>query len=285
MTPPRNAFGISPPGGPSPDTTGPVDQPCLARSRFERIGAACQGRQRPGKAGFAATAWLAPAALLLAGCSGPPPAASYFPLERGHRWVYEQAIEWENATGEREALVLSTLGEEALPQGGQGWRRRSDSGVDYWLRADETGIYRVASKTDLQPEPQPDADRRYVLKAPLAVGTSWQATTTAYLLRRNADFPPEVRHSHQAVLMTYRIAALGQKLGTRAGPFDDCIRVEGSAVIKLFADPVVGFKDLPLSTTEWYCKGVGLARLERREPAHSSFLNGGTLTLELTEWQ
>lgn len=234
--------------------------------------------------GAAAAAALA-TALLLAGCSGPPPAATYFPLERGHRWVYEQASEWENATGEREPLVLTTLGEEDLPSGGRAWRRRSDSGVDYWLRADETGIYRVASKTDLQAEPAPDTERRYVLKAPLAVGSTWQAMTTAYLLRRNADFPPEIRHTHKPVLMHYRIAALGQALATRAGRFDDCIRVEGSAVIKLFADPVVGFKDLPLNTTEWYCKGVGLARLERREPAHSTFLNGGTLTLELTEWQ
>lgn len=284
MTPSRNAFGASPPGKPSPDTTGPVDRPCPARSRFKGIGAACKARQRPGHAGSAATACLA-ATCLLSSCSGPPPAASYFPLERGHRWVYEQASEWENATGEREPLVLSTLGEEALPGGGQGWRRRSDSGVDYWLRSDASGVYRVASKTDLQPEPAADPVPRYVLKTPLAVGTGWQAPTTAYLLRRNADFPPEIRHSHQPVAMHYRIAAVGQKLATRAGAFDDCLRVEGSAVIRLFADPVVGFKDLPLSTTEWYCKGVGLVRLERREPANSTFLTGGTLTLELTEWQ
>ena len=27
----------------------------------------------------------------LAACSGPPASLSYFPLEAGHRWVYEQA--------------------------------------------------------------------------------------------------------------------------------------------------------------------------------------------------
>jgi hypothetical protein len=30
---------------------------------------------------------------------------------------------------------------------------------------------------------------------------------------------------------------------------------------------------------------VGLAKLVRSEPAQSTFLTGGTLTLELTEWQ
>ena len=232
-----------------------------------------------------APAWPLLASALLAGCGGPPPSLSYFPLEAGHRWQYELASEWENNTVEREPLVLHTLGEEALESGGKAWRRRSDSGVDYWLRADETGIFRVASKTDLEPDPVPDKPTRPVLKMPLAVGTTWQAPTTTYLLRRNADFPPEIRHSHKPVLMTYRIEALGQKVITRAGTFEDCIQVTGSAVIKLFADPVVGFRDLPLNNTEWYCKGVGLVKLQRSEPAKSSFLTGGTMTLELTEWQ
>ena len=221
---------------------------------------------------------------MLAACSGPPASTSYFPLEAGHRWVYELSTEWENNTGEREALVLQTLGSESLDSG-QAWRRRSDSGIDYWLRADDSGIYRVATKTDLQEAPEPDKTPRFVLKMPLAVGTSWQATTTSYLLRRNADFPPEIRHTHKPVMMNYRIEALGQPVATRAGQFNDCIRVQGTAVMKLFADPVVGFKDLPLNTTEWYCKGVGLVKVQRAEPARSTFLAGGTMTLELIEWQ
>ena len=225
------------------------------------------------------------AAALLAGCGGPPSSLSYFPLEAGHRWAYDLSSEWENNTVEHEPLLLSALGEESMEAGGRAWRRRSDSGVDYWLRFDETGIFRVATKTDLQADPQADKPGRYVLKMPLAVGTSWQAPTTTYLLRRNADFPPEIRHSHKPVLMNYGIEALGQPVTTRAGSFADCIKVAGSAVIKLFADPVVGFRDLPLTSTEWYCKGVGLVKMQRDEPAKSTFLTGGTMTLELTEWQ
>ncbi len=103
-------------------------------------------------------------------------------------------------------------------------------------------------------------------------------------LRPGADFPPEIRHNHQPVQMTYRIDALGQAVATSAGQFNDCIRVVGSAVMRLFADPVVGYRDMPLATTEWYCKGVGLVKLQRSEPANSTFLTGGAVTLELTEW-
>jgi hypothetical protein len=223
-------------------------------------------------------------AMGLAGCGAPSPATGYFPLEQGHQWTYDQTTEWENNTLEHETIELATLGSDAF-DGGKAWRRRSASGVDYWLRSDETGIYRVASKSDLDDEPKPDAQRRYVLKAPLAVGTSWQATTTAYLLRRRQEFPPEIRHSHPSIPMTYTIAAVGQSVKTRAGEFKDCIRVQGTAQLKLFADPVVGWRDMPLATTEWYCNGVGLVRLERSEPAQSTFLTGGSLRMELVAWQ
>ena len=228
---------------------------------------------------------LAASLMLLAGCNPPPASNPYFPLDAGHRWVYDQTSEWENNTVEHEPVVLSTLGEQAMAQGGVAWQRRSDSGVDYWLRADATGVFRIASKTDLDADPVPDPTPRYVLKAPLAVGTSWQASTTTYLMRRNADFPPEIRHSHKPVLMTYRIEALGEPVATRAGQFTDCIRVQGQAVLKLFADPVTGFRDLPITSTEWYCKGVGLVKVQRFEPAKSTFLMGGVMTLELIEWQ
>jgi hypothetical protein len=220
----------------------------------------------------------------LAGCGASSPATGYFPLEKGHQWTYDQTTEWENNTLEHETIELTTLGSESL-EGSKAWRRRSASGVDYWLRSDDTGIYRVASKSDLDETPKPDAQRRYVLKAPLAVGTSWQATTTAYLLRRRQEFPPEIRHSHPSIPMTYTIAAVGQSVTTRAGEFKDCIKVQGNAQLKLFADPVVGWRDMALTTTEWYCNGVGLVRLERSEPAQSTFLTGGALRMELVAWQ
>jgi hypothetical protein len=246
-------------------------------------------------------ATLASWGLLLAGCGQPPAdTTALFPLQPGHAWTYRTLTEEENLPPERDRLVLRTLGRETLEgapglEAGPAWRRRSDSGVDYWLRSDASGIYRVASKTDLEAEPRPDglsaegqagsSPRRYVLKAPYTVGTQWQATTTSYLLKRRQDFPREVRHTHPSVVMNYVIEATGEKLSTAAGDFDDCLRVRGLASLRLFADPVAGWRDMPLTTVEWYCRGVGLVRLQRDEPAGSAFLSGGTYTMELIEWQ
>jgi hypothetical protein len=241
-------------------------------------------RQLPSGLALSFTFALAlPLTLGLSGC-GQPAGADLFPLSQGHHWAYDVKTEWENNLVEHETYEFSSHGSERLEEGGRAFRRHSASGVDYWLRADDTGIYRVASKTDLDAEPKPDAKPRYVLKFPLAVGTNWQSSTTAYLLKRNQEFPPEIKHSHPNIPMNYVIEALGEKVATRAGEFSGCVRVKGSATVKLFADPVVGWKDMPLTTLEWYCPGVGLVKLERREPANSTFLAGGTLTMELTQW-
>lgn len=245
-----------------------------------RVPALPRWRSRAG--GLRAGALLA-GALMLSACS-PAPQTALFPLEAGHRWDYDVRIEWENNTVEHEPRVITTEGRADVGDS-KAWRRRSADGVDWYLRSDDTGIYRVATKSDLEDEPQADKAPRYVLKMPLAAGTNWQNTTTAYLLRRRQEFPPEIRHTHPAIPMNYSIEAVDEAVDTRVGRFERCVRVRGRAVLKLFADPVVGWRDMPLTTTEWYCPGPGLVKLVREEPAQSTFLVGGTLTMDLTAWK
>lgn len=222
------------------------------------------------------------AVLALAACErGGPAGDSLFPLDAGHVWTYRVTTTPENGDQAREQLTMRTTGRESL-DGQPAWRRRSESGMDYWLREDASGIYRVASKSDLEAEPRPDAERRYVLRAPYTVGTSWQSTTTPYLLQRRHEFPRELRHSHPAVPMNYTIEATDEVLETGAGRFEHCLRVRGDASLRLYADAVSGWRNVPLTTLEWYCPGVGLARLERQEPPVSAFIEGGSLTMELT---
>ncbi len=232
-------------------------------------------------------ALLATVCLLLAGCTAQLPADALFPLEAGHRWTYRVSTQSGDDTSDRETLTLRTLGAEALPllDTKRAYRRRSDSGIDYWLRADETGIYRVASKTDIQAEPVLDKPLRFVLKAPYTVGTQWQATTTSYLLMRRSEFPREIRHSHPSIPMNYQIEAVDDQVETPAGKHAGCLRVKGLGSVRVYADPASGWRDLPLTTTEWYCKGVGLVKVQRDEPAQSAFLTGGTRTLELESWE
>ena len=227
--------------------------------------------------------------LMLVACGRAPAAIetdALFPLAEGHSWTYRVTTALDDGDNEprREQLTLRNRGKDSI-DGGPAWRRRSDSGVEYWLRSDDTGIYRVATKTDLDRERKVDNPRRYVLQKPYAVGTEWEASTIAYVLQRKNEVPREIRYTHKPVAMKYRIEALGEKVETPAGTFDACLRVHGEAQIRLYVDAMFAWRDIPLTTLEWYCPGVGLVRLERREPSPSKFTIGGTMTMELTAWK
>jgi hypothetical protein len=227
--------------------------------------------------------------LLAGGCSKPPAGSSLFPLEAGHEWTYDVKTEWDGGRIEHESLTLSALGEEKL-EGSTAWHRRSNLGVDYWLRVDDTGIYRVASKSEIEEEAKPDNPRRYVLKTPIMAGTGWQASTTAYLLQRPTEFPREISHTYPSIPMVYTIEAVAEKVSTEAGNFEGCVRVKGTAAVRLYVDGVTGWRDVPLTTIEWYCPGAGLVRLERNETAGStsilgSSLLGGIVTMDLVSWR
>ena len=222
---------------------------------------------------------------LLCACSRGPAGDAMFPLAEGRSWTYHVTTSFENdvATPTHENLTLRTRGVETI-EGLPAWRRRSDDGVDYWLRSDDSGVYRVASKSDVDRDPRLDGNPRYVLRKPYAVGTEWAASTTAYVLERRNEFVNKLHHTLKPVAMQYRIVAVGEKVETRAGAFDGCVRVQGRAEIKLYIDAIGRWDGVPLTTREWYCPDVGLVRLERLEPSPSKLMRGGTLTMELTSW-
>ena len=58
----------------------------------------------------------------------------------------------------------------------------------------------------------------------------------------------------------------------------------GQAELTLFTDPVRGFNKVPVTTTEWYCRGVGLVKLERVESLATMFYTGGKVVMELVEY-
>ncbi len=231
--------------------------------------------------------WASSVAIALTACDKAAAPDALFPLTAGHEWTYRVTTRSGEDPIDRETLTLRSTGEEVVPALGgiSAWHRRSDSGLDYWLKSDDTGIYRIASKSDLDPEPKPDKPHRYVLKAPYVTGTQWQAPTTAYLLMRRNEFPRELRHTHPNIPMAYVIDSVNESLDTPAGHFNRCVRVRGTATVRVYADPASGWRDMALLTTEWYCSGVGLVKLERNEPAGTAFLAGGTRTLELQSWK
>ena len=232
--------------------------------------------------------WQLPGlALCLTGLSACSPGGdkSFFPLEEGRSWTYLVTKTLDEATEPDVHTLSFTMKGPQMLDSGAAQRRHSDVGVDYYLRSDDKGVYRVGSRDALEVNPKADDPPRYVLKAPYVVGTQWQATTMPYVLQRRNEFPKEVRYTTKPIMMVYAIAALDQKIETPAGQFDGCIKVVGEAKIKLYVDAAFNWREIPLFSTEWYCPAVGLVKVERVETSPSRFMLGGSMTLDLVDFR
>ncbi len=225
------------------------------------------------------------AATTLTSCTQPKPAPDdYFPLDAGHTWTYRVTTYLDDNIAKTEALEIKARAAENMG-GDPAHRRHTSDGIDYWLRSDKTGIYRIASRNPLDRFAQADEPHRYVLQRPYQIGTQWANATTAYALQRRSEVPKEIRRTHKPFPMTYTIAAMDEKVTVPAGTFERCMRVEGKAAVRLYVDAQFAWRDIPLTTQEWYCPGVGLAKVDRIEPSPSRFMVSGRVTLELTDWE
>ena len=231
---------------------------------------------------------LVAAALLAAGCSNNAPQGdSYFPLDVGARWEYDVASDI-SGTLTHQTYITSVDRTIDYTGGDQVFVRRVDVpgtvGVEFWLRKDAQGISRIAKRTDIEEQAKLDANARTVIKLPLAKGVEWMVPTEAFIVLPKGDLGLKDLKMPK-ILMSYSVEAVDETLTVPAGTFKNCAKVVGNGNLPLYADAVTGFKDVPVQSTEWYCKGVGLVKLERKEDIVSPLWNSGKIVMELTDFR
>lgn len=215
---------------------------------------------------------------LLAACSGRDMGNEWFPLRVGDEQTLAVTYRMDEPR-EAEEWVMR-VDEPSVFQEQPVAVRHHSAGVSYYLRADDQGVRRIATRTDIDNEPTADPDPMWVLKAPYVVGTEWTTVTVPYLLQRKNEHPRDLKHTHKAQ-MTWRIEAVDDTVTLADGSeHRPCLRVVGQARLNLYTDPVNGFTDVPLISREWYCRGKGLVKLEREEKVPTGFMTGGVLRAE-----
>ena len=122
--------------------------------------------------------------------------------------------------------------------------------------------------------------RRWILRRPFQVGSNWSQDTHPYVLRRLQPYEEQLAKNIE-FKMAYQIGALNDTVEVPAGRFDDCIRVDGEALLTVYADGRTGYQDININTSEWYAPGVGLVKLVRTEPLDSHVFAGGSIVIEL----
>lgn len=219
----------------------------------------------------------------LSGCDAQPDENSLYPLEPGLRWQY--AVETQRKgrepvhTTRRMENVDRTYfaGEDGVAI------RRNENGARYYVAQREDGYYRVAVKSVARHTPIMDQPPTKILPLPAVVGAHWREPAHAYLLGRATTFISEHAPAN-TITLEYRIESDDVTVDVPAGRFDHCVLAIGEVTFHLGSS--VGFapSDVPIEQREWYCPGVGLARLERDERLTSEerFITGGRITMKLT---
>ena len=221
---------------------------------------------------------------LVAGCEKPAQEHPFFPLESGKSWTYKVDIAFDDPDAHVDSyqLTLTNRGQVEL-NGKETWRRRSDTGNEYWLRTDDQGVYRVASRGPAGKEAILDPVPRTVLPAKPSKEAKWSTTTVPYFLKRRNEWPPEFKYvdKYRSLTMNYLIEAMDEKVNTPLGEYSGCLKVKGVADLHVWVEADMTYKEVPMEQIEWYCPGVGLVQLERREPTTARFFQGGVMRMVL----
>ncbi len=229
--------------------------------------------------------------VLLAGCRSNQEADSWFPLESGREWHYQQTREWgQERTVSR--YEVRNLEPQIVPSLGDDYKdrmvfiRRTLNGTDYYIDRSEQGIQRVGKRVLIETYPQVDAFPRTIIpnSESFEDGLSWEVETQPYVLASTASHIPWNPATHR-LNMLFEIVDMDSEIETPAGVFKHCLKIQGQAKISVYADPRLGYQDVQIKQTEWYAKGVGLVKLVRDEPLSLEMYQGGSITLDLISTQ
>ncbi len=227
--------------------------------------------------------------VFLAGCDKQIPETDYFPLQEGLQWHYKVTTSLTGQRSSTKEFQISNLGPASLKGEYEGEPvsiRHTSDGTDYYILQDDTGTYRIGKRTLIEYEPRFDESLVRVIPnyEDLETGRNWSSETKPYLLYSTPGYATN-DPKNQRLNMSYELAATDEKITVTAGTFDNCIRIEGSSEISLYADPRLGTKTISITQTEWYAPGVGLIKLIRKEPLDLNMFKGGQIVFELTDFR
>lgn len=222
----------------------------------------------------------------LVACTPEPDATDYFPLDKGLSWKYRYQLITPSDKQKQGIYTVTNLGETEVNNHKVTIRRTND-GRDYYLMQKPDGIYRYASRTLFETDPVIDDPMRMVLPLPYFDDAErrWSSTTTSYVIHMVSASTITSANTIKDFMMSYQIVSRNETVSVPAGKFENCLLVEGDATLTMFADPLIGYQDIPIKTREWYAPGVGLVKLERTEPLDTRVFKGGKYLIELKSLQ
>ena len=209
---------------------------------------------------------------------------SYFPLEKGWRWVYRIDLRTMDGSSHKKYTV-ENLGRTALEAQAVSARRTGD-GTTYYYRKDANSVFRVG-------EALPDEPTR-LYPTPIIVlpttatlsSASWsKSESTVALQRAGSPKADALRKITVQLQMHYVIQSVDDDVVVPAGHFEHCLRVRGTGATEQDIGSHAGPTTIRAVSTEWFARGVGLIRAERVETTNSMIIPTGDFRMELEEFR
>lgn len=226
---------------------------------------------------------LAVAALpSLSGCSAGDTADSLYPLDPGLQWEYRLEMQPKGMAATTIIRQMENVSRERFAGVDDVAIRRNNHGTRYYLARRDDGFYRVAVKSVVRHTPIMDQPPTKILPLPATPGTKWSEPAHTYMLGRAKQFLAKEKPAI-AITLNYRVEATGVEVDVPAGNFRDCVLAVGEATFQLQQGAGLAPATVPIVQREWYCPGVGLAKLVRDEklPDGERAVNGGSLQMVL----
>ena len=110
----------------------------------------------------------------------------------------------------------------------------------------------------------------YVLKFPIAIGTSWNVRDLTRLkMKIGYD---KVYETWLPYDLNYKIVEINKKIRIKNKVFKNCIKVIGKGNTSFNAGPPVGLINISVVVEDWYSSGVGLIKTTRVESSDSEIM-------------
>ena len=227
--------------------------------------------------------------VFIVACNSQSDVNKYFPLQKGLSWEYKITTTYPEETN-TSFITIKTLGKKKID--GKSYNiRRTSSGIDYYINADEKGIYREGLRTKVEVKPRKDNAIRYVLKYPLEIGSAWNEISGPIIFGRLFPYKEALGDEYKFPL-NYQIVSTSEIIEVDAGRYENCIKVVGEGTFGIYTDAINGYVDIPILVEEWYAPNVGLVKLTREEifedtkpETKVSIFRGGKTVLELQSFQ
>ena len=187
----------------------------------------------------------------------------YYPLEAGHAWQYRVLVMQEGGALRGTAVVANlppatVFGRVSVPQRSELFGKT----VVRFLAATNVGVVEFAQQAGTAP-PVADDPPDYVLRLPVAAGTSWSSIWKSTRDGGWVSFPT-----------VKTITGTRETVMVPAGTFAECLRVKIAG--KAEAALLTGSVTIEVTGEEWYAPDVGFIKGAFRET-----VNQGEATSEL----